>query len=120
MLLATSISFDGALTKYPVNGTLCSLGGLLFSVLLTEGLLRGLAIRLPILFRVPYYLALALFYVYPVAPRWAPFFSDPYEPSIQWALLFISLGKTGLLQRRLTRLRERQRQGRPRADAPDP
>ena len=87
MLLATSISFDGALSKYPGNGTFCSLGGLLFSVLVTEGLLRGLAIRLPVLFRLPYYLALALFFVYPVALRWAPFFTDPYGPDIQWALL---------------------------------
>ena len=45
MLLATSISFDGALARFPPNGALCSLGGLLFSVLVTEGLLRGLAIR---------------------------------------------------------------------------
>ena len=87
MLLGTSISFDGALAKYPANGTLCSAGGLLFSVLLTEGLLRGLAIRLPVLFRVPYYLTLGLFFLYPVALRWAPFFSDPYDPGIQWALL---------------------------------
>ena len=86
MLLATSISCDGALPKYPGNGTLCSLGGLLFSVLVTEGLLRGLAIRLPALFRLPYYLALGLFFVYPVALRWAPFFTDPYGPDIQWTL----------------------------------
>jgi len=87
MLLATSISFDGALTRYPGTGTLCSLGGLLFSVLVSEGLLRGLAIRLPVLFRVPYYLALGLFFLYPVALRRSPFFSDPYDPGIQWALL---------------------------------
>ena len=87
MLLATSISFDGALARFPRNGTLCSLGGLLFSVLVTEGLLRGLAIRLPWLFRLPYYLMLALFFVYPVALRWSPLFTDPYEPGIQWGLL---------------------------------
>jgi hypothetical protein len=67
MLLATSISFDDALAKYPRNGTLCSLAGLVFSVLVTEGLLRGLKIRLPPLFRLPYYLTLGLFFVYPVA-----------------------------------------------------
>ena len=87
MLLATSISFDGALAKYPRNGTFCSLGGLLFSVLVTEGLLRGLAIRLPALFRLPYYLVLGLFFLYPVALRWSPMFVDPYGAGIQWALL---------------------------------
>ena len=48
--------------------------------------MRGLAIRFPPLFRLPYYLALGLFFVYPVALRWA-LFSDPDSPGIQWALL---------------------------------
>ena len=86
MLLATSISFDGALTGHPRNGTLCCVGGLLFSVFISEGLLRGLAIRLPVLFRLPYNLAVGLFFLYPVALRWTVF-SDPFSPAIQWALL---------------------------------
>jgi hypothetical protein len=91
MLLATSISFDGALSKYPRNGALCSLAGLVFSVLVTEALLRGLKIRLPPLFRLPYYLTLGLFFVYPVALRWMPAFHEPYGDGIQWALLAFPL-----------------------------
>ena len=38
------------------------------------------------LFRLPYYLLLGLFFLYPVALRWT-LFSDPDSPGIQWALL---------------------------------
>lgn len=86
MLLAISISFDGALMRNLRNGTLCCVGGLLFSILVSEGLLRGLAIRLPALFRLPYCLILGLFFLYPVALRWTlP--DDPDSPGIKWALL---------------------------------
>ena len=86
MLLAISVSFNVALARNPRIGTLCCLGGLLFSALVTEGLLRGLAIRLPALFRLPYYLVLGLFFLYPVALRWT-LSDDPDSPGIQWALL---------------------------------
>jgi hypothetical protein len=86
MLLAISVSFDVALARNPRIGTLCCVGGLLFSALVTEGLLRGLAIRLPALFRLPYYLLLGLFFLYPVALRWT-LSDDPDSPGIQWALL---------------------------------
>ncbi len=86
MLLAISVSFDVALARNPRIGTLCCVGGLLFSAMVTEGLLRGLAIRLPALFRLPYYLLLGLFFLYPVALRWT-LSDDPDSPGIQWALL---------------------------------
>ncbi len=86
MLLAISVSFDVALARNLRNGTLCCVGGLLFSAVATEGLLRGLAIRLPALFRLPYYLVLGLFFLYPVALRWT-LSDDPDTPGIQWALL---------------------------------
>jgi hypothetical protein len=97
MLLATSVSFDGALAIEPVGGTLCCAAGLLLSVLLSEGLLWGLRVRLPALFRLPYYLVIGLFFVYPVALRWLVV-DEPDSPATQWALFaFPSLAAAAFL-----------------------
>jgi len=50
----------------PEQGYVCSLLGLLFAIGLSEGLLCAARLRLPALFRVPYHLLLALFFLYPV------------------------------------------------------
>lgn len=84
VFLATSISFDDALTLHRVNGTICYVAGLLFALVLSEVLLRGIGLYLPLLFRLPYYLLLALFFLYPVALSWL---LDPFSPAIPWALL---------------------------------
>ncbi len=55
MLLGISVSFDNAFRYSLRTGVLCSLGGLLFAVLVSEGLLRGLELRLPVWFRLPYH-----------------------------------------------------------------
>lgn len=67
MFLATSVTFDELLVLEPRRGRLFNLGGLAFAVLLSEGVLLGLGLRLPVLFRVPYHLALVLFFLYPIA-----------------------------------------------------
>ncbi|VTT98747.1 Uncharacterized protein OS=Planctomyces maris DSM 8797 GN=PM8797T_25151 PE=4 SV=1 [Gemmataceae bacterium] len=67
MFLATSVTFDELLVFEPRRGMLFNLGGLAFAVLLSEGVLHGLGLRLPVLYRVPYHLALALFFLYPIA-----------------------------------------------------
>ena len=85
MFLGISVSFDDALMANLHRGTLCDLGGLLLAVLVSEGLLRGLGLRLPALFRLPYYLLLGLFFLYPVIFCWT--FSDPDDPVLPWALL---------------------------------
>jgi hypothetical protein len=84
VFLATSISFDDALTIHRANGTICYVAGLAFSLMLSEVLLRAIGLYLPILFRLPYYLLLAVFFLYPVAMRWM---LDPFSPAIPWALL---------------------------------
>src|SRR5581483_468103 len=61
MFLATSVTFDELLALDPPRGTLFNLAGLVFAVAVTEGLLRGIGLRLPAAFRVPYYLVLGLF-----------------------------------------------------------
>jgi hypothetical protein len=84
MLLGISVSFDNAFRYSLGAGVLCSLGGLLFAVLLSEGLLRGLALRLPVWFRLPYHLILALFFLYPILP--GSMQTDPYDPRVPWVL----------------------------------
>src|SRR5206468_1341608 len=88
MFLAISVTFDPTLTSHPALGRFCFLGGFLFAVLVSEGLLRGLRLALPWVFRLPYYLILALFFVYPVAL--IPLLGDPERPALQWALFGFS------------------------------
>ncbi len=88
MFLATSVTFDEVLVNDPVRGFACCLGGLLFAVVVTEGLLRGMRLVLPALFRAPYYLVLALFFLYPVALN--PLVSEPRSEAIQWGLFGFS------------------------------
>ena len=88
MFLATSVTFDEVLARDPARGIACYLGGLLFAVAVSEGLLRGMPLRLPALFRVPYYGLLALFFVYPVAVT--PLLDRPHDEALSWALFGFS------------------------------
>lgn len=84
MLLATSVTFDHTLTANAEVGRWYFIVGLAFAVFISEGLLHGLGMRLPLLFRLPYYLVLALFFLYPVAI--APLLTDPEDPMLHWGL----------------------------------
>jgi hypothetical protein len=89
MFLATSVTFDEVMFVDPVSGLACSLGGFAFAVAVTEALLRSVRLRLPELFRVPYYLALGLFFFYPPVLSTlhdGAHFEAPREESLQWAL----------------------------------
>jgi hypothetical protein len=88
MFLATSVALDESLAADPRQGIACYLAGLMFAVALSEGLLHGSGMRLRLLFRGPYYLALALFYLYPVALT--PLLSRPNDPLLHWALFGFS------------------------------
>ena len=88
MLVATSVSLDDALAADPLVGSACFLGGLAFGIVVSEGLLWGMRLRLPVLFRVPYYLILALFFLYPLALSTTP--DSPGSPSLQWGLFGFS------------------------------
>jgi hypothetical protein len=66
LFVAMSVGFDklvltSAATFYQVLSV-----GLVFAIGLSEVVLRGLRIRLPILFRGPFYLFLGLFFLYPI------------------------------------------------------
>jgi hypothetical protein len=88
MFLATSVTFDEVLVLDPRRGFLCYLGGLIFAVVVTEGLLRGIRLRLRAWFRVPYYLILALFFLYPLAL--SPFVRQPRSEQLVWGLFGFS------------------------------
>lgn len=88
MFLATSVTFDELLVLDPGRGTLVNFAGLAFAVLTTEGLLRGVRLRLPGWFRLPYYLTLALFFLYPVAL--VPLLKEPQSEELKWGLFGFS------------------------------
>lgn len=85
MLLAISVSFDNTFNCSVRAGVLSALSGLAFSLLVSEGLLRGLRLRLGAGLRLPYYLILALFYLYPIPL--GMMLKDPYDPAVPWVLL---------------------------------
>jgi hypothetical protein len=88
MFLAISITFDETLAGKPSLGRACFLGGLVFAVLVSEALLRIIRLRLPLFYRLPYYLILALFFLYPVVLSVS--MRDPDSATLQWALFGFS------------------------------
>jgi hypothetical protein len=94
MLLAMSVTFDQALAENPRVGMWYFVGGFLFSLAISEGLFRGLPLRLRAGFRIPYYLLLGLFFLYPVAL--SPWIRTPFSPVLEWGL-FVFSGCAGLI-----------------------
>lgn len=91
MFLATSVTFDQVLAQTPERGWACFLLGLAFAILVSEGLLRGIRLALPAWFRMPYYLILALFFLYPLALT--PLLEEPESEYLMWGLFgFASVG----------------------------
>jgi hypothetical protein len=88
MFLAISATIDDVLILRPRVGLALALGGLAFALLVSEGLLRGMRLRMPALYRGPYYLILALFFLYPVALR--PLLASPDSPISYWSLFGFS------------------------------
>ncbi|MBX9582029.1 MAG: hypothetical protein K2X87_17125 [Gemmataceae bacterium] len=84
MFLATSVTFDDLLVADPARGALVNALGLGFAVAVTEVVLRAIRLRLPAGFRLPYYLALALFFLYPILLT--PYLHDPRGEPLQWLL----------------------------------
>jgi hypothetical protein len=66
LFLALSVSFDEIVNTNPESGQALLLFGFCLSVGISEGLLSGLNIRLPGLYRGPYYFLLALFFGFPL------------------------------------------------------
>ena len=88
MFLATSVTFDEVLAVAPMRGIGCFVGGLVFALAVSEAMLRVTRLSLPLAFRVPYYLILALFFLYPVAL--VPLLDRPGDERLEWALFGFS------------------------------
>ncbi len=88
LCLAISVCFDSVLTTDPAVGAWYYYAGFVFTVLVSEGLLRGMPLRLPAVFRVPYYCILALFFFYPV--MLSPLVGSPDDPWLHWGLFGFS------------------------------
>ncbi len=88
MFLATSVTFDMILAFRDNEGMTFYLAGLVFAIGVSEALLHGIRLRLPALFRIPYYLILALFFLYPLALN--PFLRQPDSDMMRWGLFGFS------------------------------
>ncbi len=88
MFLAIAMSCDDTMADNPSKGALGYLGGFLFAVVVTEGVLHTIRLRLPGWYRLSYYVILALVFLYPVALT--PLLGDPENPTLQWALFGFS------------------------------
>ncbi len=88
LLLAVSLSFDKALSTNPDVGQYYFYGGLVFAVVISEAVLHGTRLSLPMLFRLPYHSILGVFFLYPVAIR--HWIHNPKDPVLQWALFGFS------------------------------
>jgi hypothetical protein len=88
MFLATSVTFDEVLIIDPARGVACYLLGLAFTILVSEGILRGIRLVLPPLFRVPYYLIMGLFFLYPLAL--STLADQPHSEALLWGLFAFS------------------------------
>ncbi len=80
--------FDSRGVRSFQSGVTNFLGGYAFALFVSEGLLRALRIRLPLGFRVPYHLLLALLFLYPVAM--APLLIDAWNRRLPWAVFGFS------------------------------
>jgi hypothetical protein len=90
LFLATSVTIDQVLVLTPGRGLLCCLGGLLLAVGVSEAVLRGARLRLPALYRAPYYLILAFFFLYPLAL--CPLLDQPESELLMWGMFAFSAG----------------------------
>jgi hypothetical protein len=88
LFLALSVTFDEVLASNQTRGITCYLGGLLFALAVSEGLLRGTGLRLPALFRAPYHAILGLFFLYPIALT--PLLDQPRSDALCWSLFGFS------------------------------
>jgi hypothetical protein len=66
LVLAISVSFDQMIIEQTTAGVTVLIAGLAFAVIISEGLVRGTRMRVAAIFRAPYYVILALLYLYPL------------------------------------------------------
>ncbi len=94
LFLATSVTFDHTIVfdigrgAHPIRGYMCNTLGLVMAIVLSAVVLRVIKLRLPIVYRWPYYLLLMFFFLYPLAL--APFLHQPRGDGMMWGLFAFS------------------------------
>lgn len=110
-----SAGLDLHLLEEPISGSWLLVGGLVFSLGLSEGLLRVLEIHLAARYRVPFYSILVLLFLYPVALAWLSYYERLDDRA--WALYaFPAIASAlflGLLPAARTRARHEPPSGTP-------
>lgn len=95
LFVELSLTFDPVLIDRPRTGTALLLVGCGVATLASEVLLIGLRIRLPLLFRLPYHLLLALLFLYP--PAIVAVYRTGTETAVWRIFLFAPLSAGALL-----------------------
>ncbi|MBA4019044.1 MAG: hypothetical protein C0483_17895 [Pirellula sp.] len=95
LLPMVSVGLDAMLQSRPDVGRLWSIGGALFAVVVGEALLRGLRVRLPVGYRVPYHLLMTFFFLYP--PLVQARAIDPRDLPLQWLLFGFATAAAAIL-----------------------
>jgi len=88
MFLAISVSLDETIAADSRAGTWWFLGGLAFAIVVSELVLAVIRLKLPVLFRIPYYLILSLFFLYPIGL--VRLIYDARDPALHWTLFGFS------------------------------
>lgn len=111
LLVALSAAFDRFLLVSPESGAIWLAIGGAFAVLVTEGILWGLRMRLAARYRVPYYLQLGLLFIYPYAL--AKLSKDGPDTAMPWAILLFPIMAAGVFFMLLPAARRDDRRGPP-------
>ncbi len=84
LFLALSVSFDKIVLAAPLAGLPLLLSGLVFSMLLSEAVLRMLGVRLAGVYRLPYHLMLMLLFGYPLLLAWLS--AEGFDRTLAWGV----------------------------------
>ncbi|MBI2478529.1 MAG: hypothetical protein HYV60_07780 [Planctomycetia bacterium] len=99
MFVAISVSFDEICSTLPATASTVLTFGLIFSLIVSEGLIRSLEVKFPLSYRLPLYLTFGLFFLYPL---WvSPNLSEQSDLVTSWRVFTFPLA-AGLIT--LTRL----------------
>lgn len=88
LFVELALALDSPLVTNGVTGTFLTWGGFLFATCVTEGLLRGLPIRLSAFFRLPLLALLAILFLYPLLI--VPAIKSGQIPAVSWRILLFS------------------------------
>lgn len=104
MLVAISVSFDEICSHVPATATQLLSFGLIFSILVSEGLIHSLKIKFPTSYRLPLYLTFALYFLYPL---WvSPNLTEQSDLVTAWRVFSFPLAAAGVVLTLLPAVRQ--------------